>query len=86
LFIQAVKSQFSPERTFWEKVTLIHVECNQGKLRASAKQLSWRYDLVMLEKHPAGQSATENKQIFRTILIYYKKVIAQLVPTHLITR
>jgi hypothetical protein len=77
----------SPERTFWEKATLIHVECNRGELRASAERLSrhW-YDLVMLAKHPAGRSAIENRQIFRIILIYYKKVIAQLVPTHLITR
>jgi hypothetical protein len=67
----------SPERTFWEKATLIHVECNRGELRASADALSghW-YDLVMLVKHPAGRSAIENRQIFRIILIYYKKVIA----------
>jgi hypothetical protein len=64
----------SPERTFWEKATLIHVECNRGELRASAERLSghW-YDLVILAKHPAGRLAIENRQIFRIILIYYKK-------------
>jgi hypothetical protein len=84
---QVVKSQFSSEKTFWEKVTLIRVECNRGKLRANAEQLSrhW-YNLVALAKHPAGQSAIENKRIFRIILIYYKNVIAQLATTHLITR
>lgn len=67
----------SPERTFWEKATLIHVECNRGELRARAERLPrhW-YDLVMLAKHPAGRSAIENRQIFSIILIYYKKVIA----------
>lgn len=38
----------NPERTFWEKATLIHVECNRGKFKDNAQRLSrhW-YDLVM---------------------------------------
>ena len=64
----------SPERTFWEKATLIHVECNRGELRASAERLSrhW-YDLVMLAKHPAGQSAIENRELFEEV-VRHKKV------------
>ena len=64
----------SPERTFWEKATLIHVECNRGKLRASAERLSrhW-YDLVMLAKHSAGQSAIENRELFEEV-VRHKKV------------
>jgi hypothetical protein len=64
----------SPESTFWEKATLIHVECNRGELRASAERLSqhW-YDLVMLAKHPAGQSAIENRELFEEV-VRHKKV------------
>ena len=64
----------SPERTFWEKATLIHVECNRGKLRESAERLSrhW-YDLVMLSAHPAGQSAVENRELFEEV-VRHKKV------------
>ncbi|EMP54248.1 hypothetical protein MSNKSG1_16756 [Marinobacter santoriniensis NKSG1] len=64
----------SPERTFWEKATLIHVECNRGRLRDSAERLSrhW-YDLVMLARHSAGQSAIENRALFEEV-VRHKKV------------
>ncbi len=63
----------SPERTFWEKATLIHVECNRGRLRESAERLSrhW-YDLVMLAEHPAGQSAVENRELFEEVVRHKK--------------
>jgi hypothetical protein len=62
------------KRTFWEKAMLIHVECNRGELRASAERFSrhW-YDLVMLAKHPAGQSAIENRELFEEV-VRHKKV------------
>lgn len=64
----------SPERTFWEKATLIHVECNRGKLRESADRLSrhW-YDLVMLARHSAGKSAINNRALFEEV-VRHKKV------------
>jgi predicted nucleotidyltransferase component of viral defense system len=39
----------SPERTFWEKATLIHVECHRGRLSNTPDRLSrhW-YDLYKL--------------------------------------
>lgn len=47
----------APERTFWEKVTLIHAQCNraiaQGKERVSRH---W-YDLAMLAQHEIGKRA-----------------------------
>lgn len=47
-----------PERTFWEKVTLIHVECNRQELKKDAERLSrhW-YDLIMLYQSPIGKAA-----------------------------
>ena len=40
----------SPLRTFWEKATLIHVECHRGRLESSPERLSrhW-YDLATEE-------------------------------------
>ncbi len=59
----------SPERTFWEKATLIHVECHRGQLKASAERLSrhW-YDLVMLAQHASGQAAIHNRELFEEVV------------------
>jgi len=59
----------SPERTFWEKATLIHVECHRGQLKASAERLSrhW-YDLVMLAQHVSGQAAIHNRELFEEVV------------------
>lgn len=64
----------SPERTFWEKATLIHVECNRGELKQNAERLSrhW-YDLVMLSEHQSGQSAINNRALFEDV-VKHKKV------------
>jgi len=64
----------SPERTFWEKASLIHVECNRGELKENADRLSrhW-YDLVMLAKHQSGKAAINNRELFEGV-IEHKKV------------
>lgn len=47
----------SAGRTFWEKATMMHVECHRG-VRTNAERLSrhW-YDLSELMKHECGQQA-----------------------------
>lgn len=64
----------NPERTFWEKATLIHVECNRGKFKENAQRLSrhW-YDLAMLHQSQFGQSAIQNKALL-TAVVNHKKV------------
>lgn len=64
----------SPERTFWEKATLIHVECNRGQLKENAQRLSrhW-YDLVMLSRHDSGQAAINNRNLLEDV-VRHKKV------------
>lgn len=64
----------SPERTFWEKATLIHVECNRGEIKQSAERLSrhW-YDLTMLAKHISGNAAINNRELFEDV-IRHKKI------------
>ena len=64
----------SSGRTFWEKATLIHVECNRKELKADAHRLSrhW-YDLRMLARHTSGQAAINNRELFEDV-VNHKKV------------
>ena len=59
----------SPERTFWEKATLIHVECNRNKIKADMHRLSrhW-YDLLMLTEHASGKAAIDNRELFEDVV------------------
>ncbi|MCF8003462.1 MAG: nucleotidyl transferase AbiEii/AbiGii toxin family protein [Chromatiaceae bacterium] len=59
----------SPARTFWEKATLIHVECHRPNLRPSAQRLSrhW-YDLARLADHEAGQQALHDTALLGDVL------------------
>ena len=60
----------SPMRTFWEKATLIHVECHRPQLRLSAERLSrhW-YDLCRLADHEIGQSAINDIKLLKDVLL-----------------
>jgi hypothetical protein len=62
-------SVLSAARTFWEKATLIHVECHRPSLRPSAERLSrhW-YDLARLADHEVGQQALVDTELLRDVL------------------
>jgi len=64
----------SPERTFWEKATLIHVECNRKIFKSDANRLSrhW-YDLLMLAKHDVGKAAIKNHNLLEDV-VRHKRV------------
>lgn len=64
----------SPRRTFWEKATLIHVECNRGRLRAGAERLSrhW-YDVVKLAATEHGAAALADREVLADV-VKHKKV------------
>jgi len=68
-FPQATVTVLSPSRTFWEKATLIHVECNRGRLKESPDRLSrhW-YDLTRLARHDTGQSAIDDRGLFEDVI------------------
>ena len=68
-FPQATVTVLSPSRTFWEKATLIHVECNRGRLKESPDRLSrhW-YDLTRLAQHDTGQSAIDDRGLFEDVI------------------
>jgi len=59
----------SPQRTFWEKATLIHVECNRKEFKADAHRLSrhW-YDLQMLAQNASGKVAINNRELFEDVV------------------
>jgi hypothetical protein len=64
----------APERTFWEKATLIHVECQRGEFRASAQRMSrhW-YDMAMMADRDIGRSALGNRELLADV-VRHKKV------------
>ena len=68
-FPSAQVAVLSLMRTFWEKATLIHVECHRPELRAGAERLSrhW-YDLARLADHEVGRKALEDPELLRDVL------------------
>ncbi|MNS11030.1 hypothetical protein D3C72_425610 [compost metagenome] len=73
-FPTATVRVLSPRRTFWEKATLIHVECNRGRLRAGAERLSrhW-YDLVKLAASEHGEGALADREVL-TDVVKHKQI------------
>lgn len=60
----------SAARTFWEKATLIHVECHRPSLRLGAERLSrhW-YDLARLADLEIGQQAVQDAELLHDVLL-----------------
>jgi hypothetical protein len=63
----------SPLRTFWEKVTLIHVECNRDRFVKSPDRLSrhW-YDLYILNNSWVVTQALARDDILNSVIEYKK--------------
>jgi hypothetical protein len=64
----------SPARTFWEKATLIHVECQRDEVRVGSNRLSrhW-YDLAALADLPIGDDALGRRDLLVAV-VKLKKV------------
>lgn len=73
-FPKANVTVLAPERTFWEKITMMHVECNRGKFKEKASRLSrhW-YDVVMLYLSDIGKSALSDQNLLKNV-VEHKKV------------
>ncbi|EPA95366.1 nucleotidyl transferase AbiEii/AbiGii toxin family protein [Pseudomonas mandelii] len=69
VFPSAEVAVLSPMRTFWEKATLIHVECHRPEIRTGAERLSrhW-YDLARLADHDVGRQAVPDTELLRDVL------------------
>ena len=63
-----------PVRTFWEKATLIHVECHRRQLASRPERLSrhW-YDLSCLARHDTGHAALADRALLEDV-VRHKKV------------
>lgn len=73
-FPTATVDVLSPRRTFWEKATLIHAECNRRTLRADANRISrhW-HDVFMLADHAVGHGALADRAMLEDV-VKFKKV------------
>jgi len=69
----AMVNTLSPIRTFWEKATLMHVECHRDRLAKTPERLSrhW-YDLFMLNNSWVGQRALSSVDILMSVVEHKK--------------
>lgn len=69
IFPVAEVTVLSPQKTFWEKITLIHYECNRPTLKEDADRISrhW-YDISMLANHGIGEQAIKNKDLLNEVI------------------
>lgn len=64
----------SPVRTFWEKATLIHVECHRPEPRVDASRLSRHWsDLAVLADHEIGKRSLSDRSLLAEV-VKHKKV------------
>ena len=73
-FPRAMVPVLSPTRTFWEKATLMHSECNRPIFRTGATRLArhW-YDLAMLADLEHGRAALADRALLADV-VRHKKV------------
>ena len=65
----ATVTVLSPARTFWEKATLIHVECHRRRLADRPDRLSrhW-FDLACLARHEIGREALADRTLLEDVV------------------
>jgi hypothetical protein len=68
-FPEATVRVLSASRTFWEKVTLIHVACNRSdpKLDTDRQSRHW-HDLAVLADHKIGQAALADRALLEDVV------------------
>lgn len=75
---EATVAVLAAERTFWEKATLIHVECNRETAKPNMHRQSrhW-YDLVRLGESSIGESALADRALLDDVVrhkrIFYSR-------------
>lgn len=68
-----IVNTLSPIRTFFEKATLIHVECHRDRMIKTPERLSrhW-YDLFMLNNSWVGKQALDHSEILKSVIEHKK--------------
>ena len=64
----AVVAVLNPTRTFWEKATLIHIECNRSEPRVGDRNFRHWYDLAKLAGHGIGAEALANITLLENVV------------------
>jgi len=68
-FTEAQTDVLAPERTFWEKATLIHVECNRREPKVNADRLSRHWsDLAGLAKTEIGRRTLADRDLLADVV------------------
>jgi hypothetical protein len=69
LFPEAEVTVLSAEKTFWEKITLIHYACNRSSLKKDANRISrhW-YDISRLAADKIGKRALSNRELLSEVI------------------
>jgi hypothetical protein len=72
-FPEATVIVLAMARSFWEKATLIHVECNRAEFKASSERLSrhW-YDMSCLYRSGKAQHAIADRALLADVVKYKK--------------
>jgi len=72
-FPEATVTVLAMARSFWEKATLIHVECNRTEFKASADRLSrhW-YDMACLHRSGNIQHVIADRALLADVIRYKK--------------
>ncbi|MGY2341879.1 nucleotidyl transferase AbiEii/AbiGii toxin family protein [Pseudomonas sp. SDO5532_S415] len=69
LFPTAQVTVLAGERTFWEKVTLVHAECNRDFPKDRNRLSRHWYDLAKLALHPCGRNAVADLDLLRDVVM-----------------
>lgn len=72
-FPSATVSVLSAERTFWEKATLIHVECGKSEIRTQNRLSRHWYDLDRLSQSQIGKSAVADRDLLADVIRLKKR-------------
>lgn len=56
------------QRTFWEKATAIHVECNRTPPRLPLRFSRHWADLLKMIEHPLGQTCLNDKEVLQSVI------------------
>ncbi len=68
VFPEAAVMVLAAERTFWEKVTLMHAECNTRHLDKLERKCRHWYDIYKLSKTTIGQAALADRELLNDVL------------------
>jgi Nucleotidyl transferase AbiEii toxin, Type IV TA system len=69
-FPRAHISVLSPQRTFWEKATLIHFECNRNDAGKAHRLSRHWYDLHKLSQLEIGKEALSDTKLLRDVILH----------------